>query len=60
MKFDNKLEEEYFSNRILKGEVARYNMVEFCEYFKKDEKMSKDQFFKLQKDALAKFKKDSH
>ena len=55
VKFENKIEEVIFSNNIFKGEIARHNMVIFCEHFKKSKTLSKDKFFELQKQALKRY-----
>ena len=59
VKFENKLEEEYYSNRMFKGEIARYNMIAFCEYFVKNKTMTEEQFFKIQKEVIIKWKKEA-
>ena len=58
MEFKNKLEEKYFQNRMEIGEIARYNMIEFCNFYKDNNVMSKDEFFELQKKALKKFREE--
>lgn len=60
VKFDDKFEEEYYSNRMFKGEIARYNMLELCKHFIKNKIMNEDDFFKIQKEALRKYKEDAN
>ncbi len=59
MKFENKLEEDYFSNRMQKGEIARYSMIALCEYFVKNKTMTEKNFFDVQKEAFTKWKSDA-
>ena len=45
-------------DEIVKGELARLFMMEICEYFEKNDTLTKDHLFKLGAKASETFKKE--
>lgn len=56
--FENKIERDYFSDRMLIGEVARLTMVKIFSKLEQLNNLSRDEIIALQKEAIEELKRE--